>query len=272
MPAGAPRVVAVTGDALRHRGFAHALAADAGLELVGVWYEAKEFDPAAEAGSAEDRRTIAEHFARRDSSEASYFQAAAAPLEGTLETTVARGGPNTGAELQRIAGLTPDLIAVFGSGILRRPFLEQHRGRILNLHLGLSPYYRGSGTNFWPLVNREPEYLGATIHYIDEGIDTGPIVAHVRPDMRADSGPHDIGNRVIVAAASVLARALAAHHRGGPLRAQPQRGGGRYYRRSDFTADAIRRMERNFTQGMIGEYLADRAARDEKLELVEISA
>ena len=119
--------------------------------------------------------------------------------------------------------LAPDVVLVFGTEILRDEVIASFRGNLINLHLGLSPYYRGSGTNFWPLVNREPEYVGATIHYLDAGIDSGPIIAHVRPEMRADDGPHDVGNRTIVAAAAVLAR-LAAAHTQEPLSASPQDG------------------------------------------------
>ena len=60
---------------------------------------------------------------------------------------------------------TPDVVLVCGTGILREELINLFPGHIINIHLGLSPYYRGAGTNFWPLVNREPEYLGATIHY-----------------------------------------------------------------------------------------------------------
>ena len=80
----------------------------------------------------------------------------------------------------------------------------------MNIHLGLSPYYRGAGTNFWPLVNGEPEYCGATIHILDGGVDTGPVIAHVRPEIAAGDGPHDIGNKTIVAAAGALADAAVA--------------------------------------------------------------
>jgi methionyl-tRNA formyltransferase len=162
----------------------------------------------------------------------------------------------------------PDVVLVFGTGILREPLLSEFEGRIINIHLGLSPYYRGAGTNFWPLVNREPEYVGATIHYLDAGIDTGAILAHARPSVDRTDGPHDLGNKTIVAAAEGLLRAAAAHVAG---TAQPvaQWSGGRLYQRKDFSAEAVRTLYRNFESGMIDEYLANRPARDAALRLVE---
>jgi len=168
-----------------------------------------------------------------------------------------------------MAGCRPDVVLVFGTGILREPFLSAFEGRIINIHLGLSPYYRGAGTNFWPLVNRQPEYVGATIHYLDAGIDTGPILAHARPHIERGDGPHDLGNKTIAAAAQALLRAASAHT-AGIARPVSQWGGGRLYQRKDFNADAVRTLYRHFETGMIDEYLAARTARDTALRLIEL--
>jgi methionyl-tRNA formyltransferase len=162
----------------------------------------------------------------------------------------------------------PDVVLVFGTGILREPLLSAFEGCIINIHLGLSPYYRGAGTNFWPLVNREPEYVGATIHYLDAGIDTGPILAHARPAIERGDGPHDVGNKTIAAAAQALLRAAEAHL-SGTARAVPQWRGGRLYQRKDFGAAAVRTLYRNFETHMIDEYLEARALRDAALRLIE---
>jgi methionyl-tRNA formyltransferase len=115
-------------------------------------------------------------------------------------------------------------------------------------------------------VNGEPEYCGATIHFLDAGVDTGPIIAHVRPDMSADDGPHDIGNKTIVAAAGALADAALAF--GGGLRGVEQSGGGRVYKRAHFSAAAVRQLYANFEAGMIADYLRHKAQRDAALSLV----
>jgi methionyl-tRNA formyltransferase len=167
--------------------------------------------------------------------------------------------------------LAPDVVLVFGTGLLKARLLDSFPGRAVNIHLGLSPYYRGAGTNFWPLVNGEPEYCGATIHLLDAGVDTGPVIAHVRPDIAPADGPHEIGNKTIVAAAAALADAAQAVHRG-RVCAVPQRSGGRVYRRADFSADAVRRLYGNFERGMVPEYLAHRAQRDAALSLVSMGA
>ena len=263
------KAVLLTSTHRRHQAVANYLATR--LDLVGVWQEAKTFVPERYAASADDEAVIQAHFAAREASEAEYFSNdAALRLDArAVRRSVAGNGCSSPGEVAEMAALRPDVLLVFGTGILREPLLSTFAGRMLNIHLGLSPYYRGAGTNFWPLVNREPEYVGATIHYLDAGIDTGPIVAHARPAVAPGDGPHDLGNKTIVAAARLLADAAEAHV-GGRVAPSPQHGAGRLYQRKDFTADAVRRLHRNFETRMIEEYLADQARRDAALHLVEL--
>ena len=240
-------------------------------EVVGVWQEQKTFVPERYAVDSESEAVIQKHFADRDASEASHFSDASALRvdRRAVHRQVGGNGCSDPTEVALMMDTRPDVVLVFGTGILREPFLSGFAGRIINLHLGLSPYYRGAGTNFWPLVNREPEYVGATIHYLDAGIDTGSILAHARPAIERTDGPHDLGNKTIVAAADTLVQAAAAHV-AGTVRAVPQWGAGRLYQRKDFSADAVRTLHRNFSTGMIDEYLSARAGRDAALRLIEL--
>ena len=87
--------------------------------------------------------------------------------------------------IKRIDEQHPDLIAVFGTSLLKGALLEKGRLGIINLHGGLSPEYRGADCTFWALHNQEPEKVGCTLHYINAGIDTGNIIAHVSPEIKA---------------------------------------------------------------------------------------
>jgi folate-dependent phosphoribosylglycinamide formyltransferase PurN len=263
------RAILLTSTFRRHVYVANTAAA--GCELVGVWQEEKTFRPEQYARDATGEAVIQGHFGDRDASEARYFSSADDLRldRGVVHRVVSAGGCSHAEEVALMEAGRPDVVLVFGTGILREPFLSAFEGRIINIHLGLSPYYRGAGTNFWPLVNREPEYVGATIHYLDAGIDTGPILAHVRPRIERGDGPHDIGNKTIVAAAQALLRAASAHA-AGVAHPVAQWAGGRLYQRKDFNADAVRALYRNFDTGMIGEYLTARASRDAALRLIEL--
>ena len=259
------RAIVLTSSLRRHAYVANRLAAR--LSVACVWREQKTFEPLKYAASDDEAAVIERHFAARDDSEEAYF--AAESTMAAPSRDVGPGGCNDAGEIALMRDLTPDVVLVFGTGLLKTPLIDTFPGRILNIHLGVSPYYRGAGTNFWPLVNGEPEYCGATIHFLDAGVDTGPIIAHARPDIRLGDGPHDIGNKTIIAAADTLADAALALD-AGPLTGVAQQGGGRLYKRADFSAGAVRRLYANFEAGMIDDYLRDQAERDARVTLVTL--
>ena len=72
------------------------------------------------------------------------------------------------------------LVVFTGGGILRRPILERAGRGVLNCHLGFLPDYRGMDASWWAVLEGQPDKLGLSVHLMDEGIDTGPILS-VRP-------------------------------------------------------------------------------------------
>ncbi|ABG04898.1 formyl transferase-like protein [Rubrobacter xylanophilus DSM 9941] len=84
-------------------------------------------------------------------------------------------GPDAAAALE---GLAPDAVVQFDAGILRPRIFRIPPLGTLNLHPGIAPLIRGRDPIYWALWEREPGWLGATIHYIDAGIDTGPVLAY----------------------------------------------------------------------------------------------
>lgn len=70
----------------------------------------------------------------------------------------------------------PSAVLLAQSGILRRPLLDLVPGGFLNAHPGRLPNFRGVDIPWWTLVQASPEELACTLHVVDAGIDTGPIV------------------------------------------------------------------------------------------------
>ncbi len=65
--------------------------------------------------------------------------------------------------------------------IFRKRLIEHPRLKIINCHAGNLPFYRGRNILNWALINDEKEF-GITVHYVDEGIDTGDILSqHLFP-------------------------------------------------------------------------------------------
>jgi len=75
-----------------------------------------------------------------------------------------------------------DVAVVFGASYIKKPLIDLLIDRqALNLHMGTSPYYRGSACNFWAAYDEAPDYVGATIHLLSQGLDSGPILCHAFP-------------------------------------------------------------------------------------------
>jgi len=87
--------------------------------------------------------------------------------------------PNDQEYLDRLRAKAPHVIINQSQFIITKDLLELPPLGILNRHNALLPKNRGRLTPFWVLYNQEPE-TGVSIHFIDEGIDSGPIVIQKR--------------------------------------------------------------------------------------------
>jgi len=124
--------------------------------------------------------------------------------------------------------LRPDVIAVFGTSLIRGALLTRGRLGIVNLHGGLSPEYRGADCTFWALYNGEPEKVGCTLHFIDAGIDSGKLIAHICPEVHEGDDELTLFWRAVLDSAEVYAQALRRFGRGDSVGA-PQPGKGKLY-------------------------------------------
>ena len=168
-----------------------------------------------------------------------------------------------------LIGLNPDLLVAYGCSLIREPLISKFPGRFLNVHLGLSPYYRGSGTNFFPLVDGAPEYVGATFMHLDAGIDTGEIIHQIRARIFPGDTPHQIGNRLIGDVALVYSELIRRFDDLEPVSQPEEPETARLCKRKDFTEGATARLYEQFDGGMIERYLTNMQARCAKVPLVE---
>ena len=58
--------------------------------------------------------------------------------------------------------------------IIRKEILDMFPHKAINLHISFLPFNRGADPNFWSFIDETPK--GVSIHYIDDGIDTGDII------------------------------------------------------------------------------------------------
>ncbi|MDP7421461.1 MAG: formyltransferase family protein, partial [bacterium] len=84
--------------------------------------------------------------------------------------------------INAIQSLKPDIgLSILFGYILRSGFLSLFPQGCINLHPAFLPYNRGTYPNVWSIIDSTP--AGATIHYIDEKIDTGDIINQKEVDV-----------------------------------------------------------------------------------------
>lgn len=174
--------------------------------------------------------------------------------------------------LKKINTISPDLILVYGTSIIKGDIINLFKNRIINLHLGLSPYYRGAGTNYFPFVNSEPEFCGATFMYLDKGIDTGEIIHQLRPNILENDSFHQFSNRFLVEVFNTYVNLIENFQHLKQKKSLQSKQDNfyikRYYKKSDFTDLSLEKLNNNFKKNMIKKYLMDKVSRDKSVEII----
>ena len=102
-----------------------------------------------------------------------------------------------------------DIVVLAGFlSILGKDFISAYRDRIVNIHPSLIPSFCGDG--FYGLkvhekaLERGVKVTGATVHYVDSGTDTGPIIDQKAVYIKADDTPETLQRRVMEEAEWVI--------------------------------------------------------------------
>jgi methionyl-tRNA formyltransferase len=79
---------------------------------------------------------------------------------------------------------SPDLlVSIQGNEIFKKSIIKLAKKGCINLHTALLPKYRGLMPTFWALKNNE-KYTGVSVFFVDEGIDSGPIIFQKRIEIK----------------------------------------------------------------------------------------
>jgi methionyl-tRNA formyltransferase len=118
-----------------------------------------------------------------------------------------------------LAEFQPDLVVLGGTAILRAPILDIPARGTVNAHPGLLPWLRGSSSVAWALYKDLP--VGSTTHFVDHGIDTGPIILRRKLPVHRGETYEQIVRRVLTLSGELMAETLALLARG-PAPITPQ--------------------------------------------------
>ncbi len=254
------RVLVLCGDHPRHRFVVNELADH--LNVCGIVIQEREpirqIPP--DGLSQRDRHNFIRHFQEREATEHRFW---GQPKRCSATTLVVDSqGLNQDPTLRFVSSLQPDCALVFGTGLLGMHLLSQLPQHTLNLHLGLSPRYRGAATLFWPFYFLEPAWAGATLHYLVSEPDAGDIVHQVCPPLYRSDGIHDVGCRTVLTAMEDILFVFNRLSERGRLEIKKQKGTGRNFLSRDFYAQHLRVIydlyENKLVQALLDGELPDR--------------
>ena len=83
---------------------------------------------------------------------------------------------NEASSVDFINKLSPDIIVVNGTRIISKKNINLINCPLINIHVGITPKYRGVHGGYWALNNNDIKNCGVTVHLVDAGIDTGGIL------------------------------------------------------------------------------------------------
>ncbi len=249
------KIVILTSSEQRHNFMRKSIALDSNIDVVRSYCEDKS-KTLKKIGENNNDRGQEEHLKAREQSEEDFFSSFnKLTPDNSNPSFIEKGDINEDKYIEEIISLNPDLIIAYGCSLIKPPLIKYFSNRFLNVHLGLSPYYRGSGTNFFPLVNNEPEYVGATFMYIDEGIDTGDIIHQIRARVFRQDTPHQIGNRLISDIAIEYINIINNFNVLENIVQPKDKKNGKYYKQKDFTPETVVKVYSNFNNGLVDNYL-----------------
>ena len=94
-----------------------------------------------------------------------------------------QGSINSKKNLNILKSYSPELlISILGNQIFKKPLINLAPKGCINLHTALLPKYRGLMPTFWVLKNNE-RYTGVSVFFVDEGIDSGPIIVQEKVEI-----------------------------------------------------------------------------------------
>ena len=93
-------------------------------------------------------------------------------------------------------------------------------------------------------MDGKPECVGSTIHLAVKKIDAGGILGQVRPEIDPKDGPHDLGNKTILASLAAIKRLVIGYDNGEIVPEMVEMSQGKLYLRKHLTPQSIEELNR----------------------------
>lgn len=248
------KVVVLTGSHPRHFYVVNRLI-ETGMVVGHVVEQREEFIPQPPEGLQDiDRENFIRHFADRDASEHHFFKEDSVVKENIPTLPVTLEELNSTETIEWIKSLNADVMISYGVHKLTDELLNEGPAHAWNIHGGLSPWYKGNITLFWPFYNLKPNWAGMTIHRLTAQLDGGGIVHHSVPKLAYGDGVHDVASKAVMQVAEDLQKILLNFNIE-DISYTPQKGNGKLFTSTDWQPQHLRVVYNLFDNDIVDKYL-----------------
>lgn len=250
-------VVLICGSEKRHAAYAAAIAS--GVPLLAVVVEKKRTQILAESLTPQ----IVDHLEQRGRVEEIYFGEYSFDTLTCPKLFIDTGTASSISVFEWVNKFSPDYILLYGSSIIKDPILSAYHNRIINLHLGLSPYYKGAATLFWPIVFYEIQCIGTTFHLASMKVDDGAIIHQLRPLLAPDDTIYTSGCKAMRASFRIAPDVIRKYWSNNLSSFSRQSDEvQKVFRMKDFDEEALIKAKNNIQDGAIEAYLDQKNSID----------
>jgi len=187
----------ITGNHPRHLFLANRLI-ETGLVQCWVIEKRENFTPDSSFIINKELRDLFDlHFQKREQAEEHWFGKRSYSPKDIDSITINENEQNSDFVKKFFRKYSCDFIMSYGCHILDEEVLSLSNYESINIHGGLSPWYKGVITHFWPSYNLEPELTGMTLHKLTKKIDGGSIIHQTKADLVLGDGLHKHAGRVV---------------------------------------------------------------------------
>lgn len=251
------KIVLMCGSHPRHLYVAKTLY-DQGF-LGGLVVETREvFVQQPPAGLEEiDRENFIRHFKARDEAEEKFFGAVKDwDYKSEVKTyQVDWNTLNAPETLAFVKSIEPEYVISYGVHKINDELIDAFSKRCFNIHGGLSPWYRGNITLFWPFYFLEPNWAGMTVHSLSNRMDAGDILHHSVPVLEYGDKIHDVACKAVKQVAEDLCVILQKIQEGTTIVRVPQRSTGKLFIAKNWKPQHLRLIYNTFDDDIVDKYL-----------------
>lgn len=249
------KTILLTGSHPRHLYIAKQLAKNGLLQGL-LLEEREEFEPSSPAGLLDvDRNNFIRHFRDRSEAERRWFGSKDDESTNIPAFRVTPAELNSDKVKQWVRAMQPDTVLSFGVHKLSAELLAEFPERAWNIHGGLSPWFKGAITLFWPFYFLQPNWAGMTIHRLTSALDGGEIVHHSVPSLERGDGIHDVACRAVKQAAEDVVTLLQKVDQGQEPALVKQRSNGKLFLAADWKPQHLRLIYNSFDNDIVDRYL-----------------